>query len=181
MKLCQDVFIRFFRQLLWLVNCAARYTCVCLPVLSTSKGSWLWWLRSIGRSRKWWVSTASMLTSFSGYVLFQGFAACLCLYAGTVKMGMCCLQELQIFSMRLEEVSLRIPIPREVYVILWQNIFHLTCNTFVEGWVCVVFSLWATTTLWRHIRSMEVENILWQCESAFAVTVYGPAVDFCVW
>jgi hypothetical protein len=46
---------------------------------------------------------------------------------------MCHSQELQIFSMRLEEVAMRIPIPREVCIILWQSIFHLTCNTFVEG------------------------------------------------
>jgi hypothetical protein len=46
---------------------------------------------------------------------------------------MCHLQELQIFSMRLEEVAMRVPIPREVYVTLWENIIHLTCNTFVEG------------------------------------------------
>jgi len=44
------------------------------------------------------------------------------------------LQELQIFSMRLEEVAMRIPIPREVYLILWESIIRLTCSTFVEGW-----------------------------------------------
>jgi len=43
------------------------------------------------------------------------------------------LQELQIFSMRLEEVAMRIPIPREVYLILWESIIRLTCSTFVEG------------------------------------------------
>ncbi|PSN30261.1 Syndetin [Blattella germanica] len=43
------------------------------------------------------------------------------------------LQELQIFSMRLEEVAMRVPIPREVYTVLWENIIHLTSNTFVEG------------------------------------------------
>ncbi|XP_069681255.1 syndetin isoform X2 [Periplaneta americana] len=43
------------------------------------------------------------------------------------------LRELQVFSMRLEEVAMRIPIPREVYITLWENIVHLTSNTFVEG------------------------------------------------
>ncbi|PNF39556.1 Syndetin [Cryptotermes secundus] len=43
------------------------------------------------------------------------------------------LRELQIFSMRLEEVVLRIPIPQEVYLILWESIIQLTCKTFVEG------------------------------------------------
>jgi hypothetical protein len=50
----------------------------------------------------------------------------------TVKL-VCCSQELQIFSMRLEKVVLRIPIPREVYLILWESIIQLTCKTFVEG------------------------------------------------
>ncbi|KAJ9592435.1 hypothetical protein L9F63_015851 [Diploptera punctata] len=43
------------------------------------------------------------------------------------------LRELQIFSMRLEDVAMRVPIPREVYITLWENIIHLTNNTFVEG------------------------------------------------
>lgn len=46
---------------------------------------------------------------------------------------MCHSQELMIFSKRLEEVSVRVPLPREVHVLLWQSICHLTCNTFVEG------------------------------------------------
>jgi hypothetical protein len=50
-----------------------------------------------------------------------------------VKLVVCYSQELQIFSMRLEEVMLRIPIPREVYLILWESIIQLTCKTFVEG------------------------------------------------
>jgi hypothetical protein len=52
--------------------------------------------------------------------------------AATVKL-VCCSQDLQIFSMRLEEVMLRIPIPREVYLILWESIIQLSCKTFVEG------------------------------------------------
>jgi hypothetical protein len=35
--------------------------------------------------------------------------------------------------MRLEEVAMRIPIPQEVYVVLWESIIRLTCRTFVEG------------------------------------------------
>lgn len=53
--------------------------------------------------------------------------------AETIKLVVRFSQELQIFSMRLEEVVLRIPIPREVYLILWESIIQLTCKTFVEG------------------------------------------------
>ncbi|KAK7862939.1 hypothetical protein R5R35_004896 [Gryllus longicercus] len=43
------------------------------------------------------------------------------------------LRELQIFSMRLEGIVAHVPIPREVYNILWEHIIHEICNTFVEG------------------------------------------------
>jgi hypothetical protein len=55
--------------------------------------------------------------------------------AETVKLVLCYWQELQIFSLRLEEVALHIPLPREVYLILWESIIQFTCSTFVEGWV----------------------------------------------
>lgn len=43
------------------------------------------------------------------------------------------LQELQIFTMRLEEIATRIPIPHEVHLILWENVIRRACSTFVEG------------------------------------------------
>lgn len=144
------------RQLQWQLNCAVQYTYVWLPLPLTSKWSCLWWLRSTGRSRMWWVSTANMWTSSSGYVAGGlRFDLCLCswgvwrlcwlkgsifvwFYSLLLSLGknseLCdVLQELQIFSMRLEEVAIRIPIPREVYLILWESIIRLTCGTFVEG------------------------------------------------
>jgi hypothetical protein len=53
--------------------------------------------------------------------------------AQTVQLLLYHSQELQIFSLRLEDVSLRIPLPREVYLILWESVIQLTCSTFVEG------------------------------------------------
>ncbi|XP_059490608.1 syndetin [Neocloeon triangulifer] len=43
------------------------------------------------------------------------------------------LRELQIFSMRLSEISKRTPIPKSTKVLLWQFLSHLVCNAFVEG------------------------------------------------
>ncbi|GFG36817.1 hypothetical protein Cfor_08649 [Coptotermes formosanus] len=43
------------------------------------------------------------------------------------------LRELQIFTMRLEEIATRIPIPHEVHLILWENVIRRACSTFVEG------------------------------------------------
>nr|CAD7572468.1 unnamed protein product [Timema californicum] len=41
--------------------------------------------------------------------------------------------DLQIFSMRLEEVSCRVPLSPDILNILWENVAYLCCNTFVEG------------------------------------------------
>ncbi|XP_066997108.2 syndetin [Anabrus simplex] len=43
------------------------------------------------------------------------------------------LRELQIFAMRLDGVVSRIPIPREVYNILWEHVIQEICNAFIEG------------------------------------------------
>nr|CAD7441142.1 unnamed protein product [Timema bartmani] len=43
------------------------------------------------------------------------------------------LRDLQIFSMRLEEVSCRVPLSPDILNILWENVAYLCCNTFVEG------------------------------------------------
>ncbi|XP_065333095.1 syndetin [Cloeon dipterum] len=43
------------------------------------------------------------------------------------------LRELQIFSMRLAEISKRVPIPKATKILLWQFLSHLVCNAFVDG------------------------------------------------
>lgn len=43
------------------------------------------------------------------------------------------LREIQIFAMRMEDVALRIPVPKEVYKCLWENIAHIVTHTLVEG------------------------------------------------
>lgn len=43
------------------------------------------------------------------------------------------LREMQVFSMRLGEVSKRVPIPQEVYNILWSHCIRIATRTFVEG------------------------------------------------
>jgi len=43
------------------------------------------------------------------------------------------LREMQVLSMRLGEVSKRVPIPQEAYNILWRHCIRLTTRTFVEG------------------------------------------------
>ncbi|XP_072029065.1 syndetin-like isoform X2 [Amphiura filiformis] len=44
------------------------------------------------------------------------------------------LQEFQIFSNRLTDVNRRVPVPTEVYTILWEHIIRLANRTFVEGY-----------------------------------------------
>lgn len=43
------------------------------------------------------------------------------------------LREMQVFSMRLTEVSNQVPIPREAYNILWEQCIRMTTRTLVEG------------------------------------------------
>ncbi|XP_014679022.1 PREDICTED: syndetin-like, partial [Priapulus caudatus] len=43
------------------------------------------------------------------------------------------LREFQVFSMRLAEVSKRVPIPKEAYNVLWEHCIRLASRTFVEG------------------------------------------------
>jgi syndetin len=45
------------------------------------------------------------------------------------------MKELQIFSMRLSEISKKVPVPKSTKVLLWQLLSHLVCNAFVEGYV----------------------------------------------
>lgn len=42
-------------------------------------------------------------------------------------------QEIQIFTMRMEDISSRISIPKEVFNCLWENIAHIVTHTLVEG------------------------------------------------
>ncbi|PRD25485.1 UNVERIFIED_CONTAM: Syndetin [Trichonephila clavipes] len=43
------------------------------------------------------------------------------------------LRELQVFSMRLSEVSRKIPVPREAYDLLWEHCIRLANHSFIEG------------------------------------------------
>ncbi|GBM77752.1 Syndetin [Araneus ventricosus] len=43
------------------------------------------------------------------------------------------LRELQIFSMRLSEVSRKIPVPKEAYDLLWEHCIRLANHSFIEG------------------------------------------------
>ncbi|XP_054713927.1 syndetin-like [Uloborus diversus] len=43
------------------------------------------------------------------------------------------LRELQVFSMRLSEVSKRIPVPKEAYDLLWEHCITLANHSFIEG------------------------------------------------
>ncbi|XP_063219060.1 syndetin [Bacillus rossius redtenbacheri] len=43
------------------------------------------------------------------------------------------LRELQIFSMRLDDIGRRIPLSQEVLNTLWESVAYLCCNMFVEG------------------------------------------------
>ncbi|KAF2896789.1 hypothetical protein ILUMI_09384 [Ignelater luminosus] len=43
------------------------------------------------------------------------------------------LRAIQIFTMRLEQVNSRIPIPSDVFKVLWENIAHIITHTLVQG------------------------------------------------
>ncbi|GFT12422.1 hypothetical protein NPIL_469741 [Nephila pilipes] len=43
------------------------------------------------------------------------------------------LRELQVFSMRLSEVSKKIPVPKEAYDLLWEHCIRLANHSFIEG------------------------------------------------
>ncbi|KAJ8954131.1 hypothetical protein NQ318_005725 [Aromia moschata] len=43
------------------------------------------------------------------------------------------LREVQIFTLRLEEVSIKVPVSPEVYNNLWENIAHIITHTLVQG------------------------------------------------
>nr|CAH7728593.1 unnamed protein product [Callosobruchus chinensis] len=43
------------------------------------------------------------------------------------------LKEVQIFTIRLEEVAVKVPISQEVYKSLWENIAHIVTHTLVQG------------------------------------------------
>ncbi|GIY34880.1 hypothetical protein CDAR_389061 [Caerostris darwini] len=43
------------------------------------------------------------------------------------------LRELQVFSMRLSEVSRRIPVPKEAHDLLWEHCIRLANHSFIEG------------------------------------------------
>lgn len=43
------------------------------------------------------------------------------------------LRELQVFSMRLSEVSKRVPVPKEAYDLLWEHCIKLANHSFIEG------------------------------------------------
>ncbi|KAF8795632.1 Syndetin like protein [Argiope bruennichi] len=43
------------------------------------------------------------------------------------------LRELQVFSMRLSEVSRRVPVPKEAYDLLWEHCIRLANHSFIEG------------------------------------------------
>ncbi|XP_031566777.1 syndetin-like [Actinia tenebrosa] len=42
-------------------------------------------------------------------------------------------REFQVFSMKMTQLSKRIPVPKEVYVVLWDHCVRLANRTFVEG------------------------------------------------
>lgn len=35
--------------------------------------------------------------------------------------------------MRLNDIGIRVPLPREVYIAIWENVAHLVTRTIVEG------------------------------------------------
>lgn len=43
------------------------------------------------------------------------------------------LREIQIFTMRMEDVSAKVHIPKDVYRSIWENIAHIVTHTLVEG------------------------------------------------
>ncbi|VEN33781.1 unnamed protein product [Callosobruchus maculatus] len=43
------------------------------------------------------------------------------------------LKEVQIFTIRLEEVAVKVPISQEVYKSLWENVAHIVTHTLVQG------------------------------------------------
>lgn len=45
------------------------------------------------------------------------------------------LQEVQIFTLRLEEVSGKVPISDEVSHSLWESISHIITHTLVQGYL----------------------------------------------
>ena len=50
-----------------------------------------------------------------------------------VTLSVCFPQDLQVFSMRLEEVGRRLPVPRPVYDTLWDQCIRVANRAFVEG------------------------------------------------
>lgn len=45
----------------------------------------------------------------------------------------CFLQEIQIFALRLEQISAKVPVTMEVSRALWENIAHIVTHTLVHG------------------------------------------------
>lgn len=43
------------------------------------------------------------------------------------------LKEMEILRMRLNDIGNRVPLPKEVYIAIWENVAHLVTRTLVEG------------------------------------------------
>lgn len=49
------------------------------------------------------------------------------------------LKEIQIFALRLEQISSKIPVNPEVARSLWENIAHIITHTLVQGLVLYIY------------------------------------------